>query len=98
TSNEFRPEAYEDEVRKRIEGVIQKKVEGQEVSLAPPEAAGAQIIDPMEALKASLQGGAAAASPAAAATPSPAPAAEERKPAKRAPRRAAEEVKASSKK
>jgi DNA end-binding protein Ku len=52
-SDEFHPEHYEDEVRKRYHEAIQKKVEGQEVTAAP-EAPRAQIIDLMEALKASL--------------------------------------------
>jgi DNA end-binding protein Ku len=62
-SDEFHPEHYEDEVRKRYHDAIQKKVEGQEVTAAP-EAPRAQIIDLMEALKASLasKGKAAAAS------------------------------------
>ncbi len=52
-SDEFRPENYEDEVRKRYHEAIQKKVEGQEITAAP-EAPRAQIVDLMEALKASL--------------------------------------------
>jgi DNA end-binding protein Ku len=65
-SDEFHPEHYEDDVRKRYHEAIQKKVEGQEVTAAP-EAPRAQIIDLMEALKASLaaKGKAAAAKPAA---------------------------------
>lgn len=54
SSDEFRPEQYEDEVRKRYHEAIQRKVEGQEVTAAPPEQPRAQIIDLMEALKASL--------------------------------------------
>ncbi len=50
---EFHPESYEDEVRKRYHEAIQKKVEGQEITAAP-ETPRAQIIDLMEALKASL--------------------------------------------
>jgi DNA end-binding protein Ku len=57
-SDEFHPENYEDEVRKRYLEAIQRKVEGQEVTTAP-EAPRAQIIDLMEALKASLAGKAA---------------------------------------
>jgi DNA end-binding protein Ku len=51
--DEFHPEHYEDEVRKRYHEAIQRKVEGQEITAAaePPRA---QIIDLMEALKASL--------------------------------------------
>lgn len=52
-ADEFHPENYEDEVRKRYHEAIQRKVEGQEVTAAP-EAPRAQIIDLMEALKASL--------------------------------------------
>jgi DNA end-binding protein Ku len=50
----FKPETYEDDVKKRVLGLIQKKVDGQDISIAPPEAGGGQIIDLMEALKASL--------------------------------------------
>jgi DNA end-binding protein Ku len=50
----FNPDAYEDEVKKRIEEQIQRKVEGKEIALSPVEAKPAQIIDLMEALKASL--------------------------------------------
>jgi DNA end-binding protein Ku len=59
-SDEFHPENYTDEVRKRYQEAIQRKVEGQEVTTAP-EAPRAQIIDLMEALKASLASKAAAA-------------------------------------
>ena len=51
---EFNPAAYEDEVKKRYQEAIQKKVEGQEITAAAPEAPKGQIIDLMEALKASL--------------------------------------------
>jgi DNA end-binding protein Ku len=53
-SDQFHPERYEDEVRKRLAELVQKKVEGQEVSFAQPESGHGQIIDLMEALKASL--------------------------------------------
>jgi DNA end-binding protein Ku len=56
-AEEFRPENYEDGVRKRYLEAIQRKVEGQEVSTAAPEQAPAQIVDLMEALKASLARG-----------------------------------------
>lgn len=54
-SDEFRPQNYEDDVRKRMHEAIQRKVEGQEITAAP-EQPRAQIIDLMEALKASLAG------------------------------------------
>ena len=54
SSETFKPEAYEDDVRKRIEQAIQRKVEGSEIAVTPVEAPGAKVIDLMEALKASL--------------------------------------------
>jgi DNA end-binding protein Ku len=78
SSETFNPAAYTDQVRERIEAAVQKKVEGQEISLAePPVTGGAQVIDLMEALRASL----GKKAPAAAAEPEPVPV---RKPAKRA--------------
>ncbi len=59
--DEFHPEAYEDSVKKRIEEVIARKVDGQEVTYAEVEAPQARIIDLMEALKASLEAGGARA-------------------------------------
>lgn len=53
-SDEFRPEAYRDEVRERVLVQIQRKVEGEEITAAPAEEPKTQIIDLMEALKASL--------------------------------------------
>ncbi len=52
-NEEFEPEQYEDEVRARLEAAIQQKVEGKEVTFEE-EAPKAQIIDLMQALKASL--------------------------------------------
>lgn len=60
-AEEFRPDQYEDGVRKRYLEAIQRKVEGQEVASAPTEEQPAQIIDLMEALKASLARGGAGA-------------------------------------
>jgi len=78
-SDRFDPSQYTDEVRARIEAAVQKKVEGQEITLAEPQETGGQVIDLMEALRASLEKKA----PARGKTPAPAPA--ERKPPKRAP-------------
>jgi DNA end-binding protein Ku len=66
-NDEFKPENYEDDVRKRYHEAIQRKVEGQEITAAP-EAPKAQIIDLMEALKASLASKNAAAAEAKAQT------------------------------
>ncbi len=87
----FKPETYEDDVKKRILSLIQKKVDGQDISIAPTEAGGGQIIDLMEALKASLAKKPEAVAPAPAAKK--AASAEEtssRKPARRAPGRVAQ--------
>jgi len=65
-------------VRARIEAEVQKKVEGQEITIGEVPEAGAQVIDLMEALRASLEK--KAAQPARA----PGPQAEARKPPKRA--------------
>jgi DNA end-binding protein Ku len=55
----FHPERYRDTVRERVLEAIQRKVEGQDITAEPPEEPQAKIIDLMEALKASLQRGAA---------------------------------------
>lgn len=83
-TDEFHPESYEDNVRKRTRELIEKKVQGQEIQAAPPEAPRAQIVDLMEALKASL----AAAQPQGEAPVSLAA----RKPPKASPRKTAREV------
>ena len=61
SSKEFDPTQYEDDVKKRIEASVQRKVEGQEIAISPsePAAGGAQVIDLMEALRASLEKGGA---------------------------------------
>jgi DNA end-binding protein Ku len=77
-SEQFRPQDYEDEVRKRQKAAIEGKVQGQEIVAQPEEPKG-QIINLMDALKASLakKSDAAKVSKAAAAD------AEERHPARR---------------
>jgi DNA end-binding protein Ku len=69
SSETFDPTKYEDTVRKRIQEQIQRKVEGHEIIEEPTEAPKTQIIDLMQALKASLNKGKGAG--------------DERKPAKR---------------
>jgi DNA end-binding protein Ku len=82
-SDEFRPGQYQDEVRKRVQDAIQRKIEGQEItaSAEPPKA---QIIDLMEALKASLARKTEAQKPVAVSDVD-----DSRRPARRAPRPAA---------
>jgi DNA end-binding protein Ku len=67
----FEPGKYEDEYRKKLLKVVEQKVAGQEVIVVPAPPQRAQVIDIMEALKASL-----------AARERPAPAAGARKPAR----------------
>ena len=69
TADKFDPSAYTDEVRTRIEAAVQKKVEGQEITMAEAPKEGAQVIDLMEALKASLEKKPARKPQAAAAKP-----------------------------
>jgi DNA end-binding protein Ku len=77
-SDKFDPAQYTDDVSARIEAAVQKKVEGQEITMAEAPEGGAQVIDLMEALRASLEKKA----PKAAAAREPQP--EARKPPKRA--------------
>ena len=53
-ADDFRPEQYKDDVRERVLELIQRKIEGEDITAAPEEAPKTQIIDLMEALKASL--------------------------------------------
>ena len=79
-ADEFHPENYRDEVAERVRATIQKKIDGEEITTMDAEQPRAQVIDLMEALKASL------ASPKPRAVKSPArmpiKAEKERKPAK----------------
>ncbi|HZN02734.1 MAG TPA: Ku protein, partial [Candidatus Polarisedimenticolia bacterium] len=54
-SDTFDPAPYKDEVRTRIEAAVQKKVEGQEITMTEAPEGGGQVIDLMEALRASLE-------------------------------------------
>jgi DNA end-binding protein Ku len=76
----FDPNEYHDEYRDRVEAAIRKKVEGKEISLAEPPAVAhkGNVIDLMEALRASIDARGTRA-PATGAT-----AHKERKPPKRA--------------
>ena len=69
TEDNYDPAAYEDEEKKRILAAIDRKIEGKQVISAEradvPEPGG-EVIDLMEALRASLRGG-AKAKPAASA-------------------------------
>jgi DNA end-binding protein Ku len=53
-SETFSPDRYADEYRHRVLGMINQKVEGQEITVSEAPAPRAQVIDLMEALKESL--------------------------------------------
>ena len=55
SSEAFDPAKYEDNARKRILEQIQRKVDGHEITEEPTESPKTQVIDLMEALKASLK-------------------------------------------
>ena len=92
TSEAFDPSEYTDQVSERIHAAIEKKVAGQEITMTDVPERGAQVIDLMEALRASLEKkGAKPAGPAparlkpgAVEPKAAAPKAEARKPPKRA--------------
>ena len=56
-SEEFHPGEYKDEVRERMMALIQRKIEGEDITLAPTAEPEHKIIDIMAALKASLAAG-----------------------------------------
>jgi DNA end-binding protein Ku len=55
-TEKFHPEAYEDSQRRKLRELIDRKVRGEEIAVAPEEAPQGEIIDLMSALKASLAG------------------------------------------
>ena len=89
SSDVFRPEAYEDEVRKRVQEALDRKVQGGQFSVTAAPKKGGEIVDLMEALRASL-GKPRKTAPKAVASA-------ERKPPRSAPR-AAEKRTASARK
>lgn len=98
-SDSFHPENYRDEVAERVRALIQKKVEGEEITVGASEEPRAQVIDLMEALRQSLSGSAPAKPAAkkaasAPATKLPIKAKVDRKAPKRAPKVAAKVVSA----
>jgi DNA end-binding protein Ku len=90
TADRFDASAYTDEVKARIEAAIQKKVEGEQITLAEPRpAAGGKVIDLVEALRASLERNASARGETAQLG--------QRKPAKRVHKKAAASRRTTSK-
>ncbi len=56
-SEHFQPENYRDEVRDRTLELIERKVQGEDITVSPTEAPETKIIDIMDALKASIAAG-----------------------------------------
>ena len=56
TADEFKPGDYRDEVRERQLHLIQQKIDGEQITVAPSDEPQAQIIDLMAALRASIAG------------------------------------------
>jgi DNA end-binding protein Ku len=81
-SDTFDPAAYTDEVRARVEEAVQKKIEGQEITMSEAPQPGAQVIDLMEALRASLE-----KKPQAKSREAPPPARESRPETRKPPKR-----------
>ncbi len=62
---EFHPENYHDEYKTRVLHLVEQKVEGKEVTALEPQVRQSQVVDLMEALKASLERKDGAAKPKA---------------------------------
>jgi DNA end-binding protein Ku len=86
-SETFDPSVYTDEVAKRIEAAIEKKIAGQEIATSEAPSSGGQVIDLMEALRASLERKPSAPAKAAAEGRKPPKRAQEAPPAAAAPAR-----------
>lgn len=69
TAEEFQPDDYKDEVRERQLELIQQKIDGEQITVAPSAEPQAQIIDLMAALKASIAGEGGAEDEGVAAKP-----------------------------
>jgi DNA end-binding protein Ku len=78
TGDGFHPERYEDSVKKRVAEAIERKVAGEQIQAAAPVEPAGQVIDLMEALKASIANAAnananASSTPTSTSTPSSTP-------------------------
>jgi DNA end-binding protein Ku len=91
SAKRFDPNEFSDEHKVRVEAAIQRKLEGKEVSLSesPVKNAGGNVVDLMEALKASLnaRGNTKTAEVKERKTPKRAPAPESASPSKKPARR-----------
>jgi DNA end-binding protein Ku len=54
-TGEFDPDEFKDEYREKLEALVQKKVEGEEITVVEETGSGAKVLDLIEALKASVE-------------------------------------------
>jgi DNA end-binding protein Ku len=92
-ADEFHPENYRDEVADRMRVLIDRKVEGEQITVSATQEPRAQVIDLMEALKASLERSAPRAAVAAKTVKMASKPESKRKPAKPAERKASSAAK-----
>jgi DNA end-binding protein Ku len=54
-TGEFDPDEFKDEYREKLEALVHKKVEGEEITVVEEAGSGAKVLDLIEALKASVE-------------------------------------------
>ena len=54
-TGEFDPDEFKDEYREKLEALVQKKIEGEEIAVVEDAGSGAKVLDLIEALKASVE-------------------------------------------
>ena len=91
-ADEFHPENYRDEVAERTRALIQRKIEGEEITSNLVEEPKAQVIDLMEALKRSLAKPSAKSAPASSKASGPRRIPEKAEAKRTAPRASAQKV------
>jgi DNA end-binding protein Ku len=91
-ADEFHPENYRDEVAERTRALIQRKIEGEEITSNLVEEPKAQVIDLMEALKRSLAKPSSKSAPASTKASGPRRIPEKAEAKKAAPRASAQKV------
>jgi DNA end-binding protein Ku len=94
-TDEFKPEEYEDTQRHQVRALIDRKIQGEEITATPAPQPKAQVIDLMAALKASLASAQPQAKTSQAAPEKPISLAD-RKPARRSPRAVPEPAEAAA--
>jgi DNA end-binding protein Ku len=54
-TGEFDPDEFKDDYREKLEALVQKKIEGEEIAVVEEAGSGAKVLDLIEALKASVE-------------------------------------------